>query len=100
MDTTRGWNRPEAEIGRHPGRCGKTRRKLVDGVVCPRCRSEAIYRYGKTASGRRRYLCQVCRRQFSLKPPGRLAAEERPACPVCAKPMHIYMREGGCMRFR
>jgi transposase-like protein len=76
------------------------KRKLVEGVRCPRCQSDAIYRYGKTVNGRKRYLCQVCRRQFSLKLPGRLEAGQRPACPVCGKPMHVYMRRGDCLRFR
>jgi ssDNA-binding Zn-finger/Zn-ribbon topoisomerase 1 len=100
MDIYSGWNASEATLTQRPQRHRKAKRKLVDGVFCPRCRSEAIYRYGKTVNGRKRYLCQVCRRQFSLKRPGRLEAEERPACPTCGKPMHVYMRKGCCIRFR
>jgi len=95
-----GWDRPESAKRPRMDRPGKAKRKLVNGVCCPRCRSDAIYRYGKTANGKRRYLCQVCRRQFSLKRPDRLRVQERPACPVCGKPMHIYMRHGGTIRFR
>ena len=76
------------------------KRKLIDGVFCPRCRADAIYRYGKTATGKKRYLCQVCHRQFSLKRGGRLGELERPGCPACGKPMHIYMRRGPTIRFR
>ena len=100
MDICSGWSRTDGAIGSQPGKHGRKRRKLVEGVWCPRCHSEAIYRYGKTASGRKRYLCQVCHRQFSLKPPGRLEAEERPACPACGKPMHVYMHKADCIRFR
>ena len=95
-----GLNQPESAMRPRPDRPRKAKRKLVDGVFCPRCRSDAIYRYGKTATGKKRYLCQVCRRQFSLKRSDRLGVPERPACPACGKPMHVYMRHGGTIRFR
>jgi len=95
-----GWNQPEKAMGSGPKRHRQVKHKLVDGVSCPRCQSDAIYRYGKTANGRKRYLCQVCRRQFSLKRPERLQDQERPTCPLCGKPMHIYMRKGDSIRFR
>jgi transposase-like protein len=75
-------------------------RKLIEGIHCPRCRSDAIYRYGCTANGKKRFLCQVCRRQFTLRGPGQLAPEERPSCPACGKPMHVYQRRGAWLRFR
>lgn len=78
----------------------ETRRKMISGVVCPRCASEAIYRYGRTVAGHKRYLCQVCRRQFTLAASIWLSAAERPACPACGKPMHVYMRLAGLTRFR
>jgi transposase-like protein len=99
-DSRIGWRQPDKAMGSGPKRYRKAKHKLVDGVSCPRCRSDAIYRYGKTANGRKRYLCQVCGRQFSLKRPERLQDHERPSCPVCGKPMHIYMRNGDSIRFR
>jgi len=95
-----GLNQPESAMRPRPDRPRKAKRKLVDGVYCPRCQADAIYRYGKTATGKKRYLCQVCRRQFSLKRSDRLGVPERPACPACGKPMHVYMRHGGAIRFR
>jgi transposase-like protein len=95
-----GRNPPVLAARPRPARSRKARRKLVEGVFCPRCRSDAIYRYGKTVSGKKRFLCQVCRRQFSLNRPGRLSVQERPACPACGRPMHVYMRHGGTFRFR
>lgn len=77
-----------------------TRRKMISGVVCPRCASEAIYRYGKNAAGHKRYLCQVCRRQFTQAARIWLSAAERPTCPACGKPMHVYMRTAALTRFR
>ena len=73
---------------------------MIEGVICPRCRSDAIYRFGKSASGRKRYLCQVCHRQFVMQRLDRVDARERPACPACGKSMHVYMRAGETIRFR
>jgi transposase-like protein len=78
----------------------RAKRKTVENVVCPRCLAEAIYRYGKSANGKKRYLCQVCGRQFVIGPPARLDVNERPACPACGKPMHVYMRNRELIRFR
>lgn len=77
-----------------------TKRRMISGVACPRCGAEAIYRYGRTKSGHKRYLCQVCRRQFTLNAPVWLNAAERPVCPACGRPMHVYMRERELTRFR
>jgi hypothetical protein len=99
-DIRNGLNQPESAMRPRPDRSRKAKRKLVDGVCCPRCRSDAIYRYGKTARGKKRYLCQVCRRQFSLKRSDRLGVSERPTCASCGKPMHVYMRTGDTIRFR
>lgn len=76
------------------------RRLAINGVCCPRCGSDALYRYGRTGRGDARCLCKVCGRQFSLRPAGRLAASARPACPACGRPMHVYMRGPGIVRFR
>jgi transposase-like protein len=95
-----GWTRLDGVIMPRPAGHRKAKRKLVTGVFCPRCRSDAIYRYGRTVNGRKRYLCQVCHRQFSLKRSGQLEASERPACPLCGKPMHVYMRQRKWTRFR
>ncbi|WP_373878670.1 IS1/IS1595 family N-terminal zinc-binding domain-containing protein [Desulforhabdus amnigena] len=69
------------------------------GVKCPRCGAETVYRYGKTKQGKQRYLCLACGLQFT---PGsrRVEPAERPVCPACGKPMHVYKRENGATRFR
>ena len=66
---------------------------------CPRCSSDALYKFGKTKNGKQRYRCQVCNRQFVLGK-SRLEVKKRPACPRCGKPMHIYMRADTFIRFR
>ena len=91
----------DMQSGRPKGqRAASPRRRTIEGVVCPRCASEAIYRYGRTKSGKKRFLCQACRRQFTLNPSVRLSPAERPACPACGEPMHVYMRESETIRFR
>jgi transposase-like protein len=95
-----GWKQPESPLRPTPQRHRKAKRKLIEGIFCPRCQSDAIYRYGKTASGRKRFLCQVCHRQFSLKRSGHPDVSERPTCPRCGKPMHVYQRTSEGIRFR
>ena len=66
---------------------------------CPRCGSDAIYKYGRTKNQKTRYLCLVCNRQFV---PGARRVEPivRPNCPACGKTMHVYMRGTKYNRFR
>jgi transposase-like protein len=66
---------------------------------CPRCNSDALYKFGKTKIGKQRYICQVCNRQFVLGKT-RVEVKNRPSCPKCGKPMHIYMRSDSFIRFR
>lgn len=66
---------------------------------CPACHSTVLYRYGKTASGKRRYLCVMCNRQF-VRNPSRQGVHRRPCCPNCGVAMHVYMREPDVIRFR
>jgi transposase-like protein len=37
-------------------------------IQCPQCRSDAIYRYGRTAGGKKRFICLICERQFVANP--------------------------------
>ncbi len=66
---------------------------------CPACSSEALYRYGHVHSGRQRYKCIVCGRQFLLGS-GRNELKNRPVCPSCGLSMHVYKRETNILRFR
>lgn len=72
----------------------------MDGTIqCPRCAADAVYAYGRLKSGKQRYLCLACNRQFVVerKYP---AVDRRPRCPLCKGKMHIYRRESGGIRFR
>jgi transposase-like protein len=68
-------------------------------VQCPRCKSDAIYKYGKVRGEKQRYICLVCKRQF-IENPSRRQVKNRPACPECGKWMHVYIREEQSIRFR
>jgi transposase-like protein len=68
-------------------------------ISCPVCNSEAVYKYGKTRSGRQRLQCLICGRQFSL---GAKKQEilGKPICNECGKHMNLYKIEGEVIRFR
>lgn len=71
-----------------------------DAIVCPSCSGGALNRYGRLKSGKQRYLCLVCGRQFVV-PSERVRLEKgRPDCPLCGRPMHVYAREASKIRFR
>jgi uncharacterized protein YbaR (Trm112 family) len=83
-----------------PAKDMKPSLKTEDWVICcPECRSEAVYRYGKTKAGKQRFLCLLCGRQFSFGSQ-KSDMKRRPACPVCKSPMHVYRREIGAVRLR
>jgi transposase-like protein len=74
------------------------RKKEIE-TKCPICESEALYKNGKTETGKQRFLCLLCGRQFS---PGarRKEIRNRPDCPNCGSPMHFYKREHLAVRLR
>jgi DNA-directed RNA polymerase subunit RPC12/RpoP len=68
-------------------------------LVCPSCGSQALNKNGRIKTGKQRYLCLVCGRQFVL-PSEKAAVPSRPGCPDCGKPMYVYARGPGFIRFR
>ncbi|HAM53467.1 MAG TPA: hypothetical protein DCP92_23265 [Nitrospiraceae bacterium] len=34
-------------------------------IKCPWCESEALYKYGKAWTGKQRFLCMMCGKQFT-----------------------------------
>ncbi len=68
-------------------------------VQCPNCDSDTLYRYGKSKTGKQRYLCLMCNRQFTSDA-ARRPAKNKPACPACGGVMHIYKREPNTLRYR
>jgi len=68
-------------------------------IQCPVCTSKAIYKYGKIKTGKQRYLCMICGKQFTIGG-RRTEIKDKPYCPECGKSMHLYKREGELIRFR
>jgi transposase-like protein len=75
------------------------RERIKANISCPNCQSDAVYRYGKAATGNQRFQCMMCSKQFTN---GSKVSEVtgKPACPECGKSMHIYKIEGDLIRFR
>ncbi|MBZ0154659.1 MAG: topoisomerase DNA-binding C4 zinc finger domain-containing protein [Alphaproteobacteria bacterium] len=69
------------------------------GVKCPFCDSEAVYRYGRAWTGKQRFLCLLCEKQFTVGS-GRVILRNKPPCPACGRAMHLYKREGEFLRLR
>ncbi len=67
-------------------------------IRCPSCDSDAVYKYGKAWTGRQRYLCLMCARQFTFGE--KIEIQHKPHCPVCGKRMHLYRKEDNILRFR
>ncbi|MGA2400171.1 MAG: IS1 family transposase [Syntrophobacteraceae bacterium] len=67
-------------------------------VKCPRCNSEAFYKYGKTRHGKQRFRCLLCGRQFGST--ARVEIRDRPLCRVCGQKMHVYKKDAGRIWFR
>jgi transposase-like protein len=68
-------------------------------IRCPFCNSNAFYRYGKIKTGKQRYLCIICGKQFSIGGK-RKEMFKKPGCPKCGSIMYVYRREGQIIRFR
>lgn len=68
-------------------------------IYCPFCSAGAVYRYGRIKTGKQRYLCMMCGRQF-LPGVERLGIKNRPFCYECGRLMHLYKKENGFLRFR
>jgi len=70
-----------------------------DQVKCPWCCSEALYKYGKARTGRQRFLCLMCGKQFT-DGARRALFKGKPDCPECGRHMYVYKSESGILRFR
>ena len=75
--------------------------KKAEGFVvgCPDCGNDALYRYGRIWTGRQRYVCLLCGRQFTLGST-RKEWKNKPTCPCCGKQMYFYHKGKDVIRFR
>lgn len=68
-------------------------------IRCPSCGSEALYRYGKSTTGKQKYKCLICSRQF-ITNAKRVQIVNKPICSICGKQMYLYKREANFIKFR
>jgi ssDNA-binding Zn-finger/Zn-ribbon topoisomerase 1 len=68
-------------------------------LQCPDCESPALYKYGKTRSGKQRFICLICGRQFTPDA-SRKEVKNKPLCHVCGGQMHLYKRNAAGLIFR
>jgi transposase-like protein len=72
---------------------------IENRVVCPVCKSFAVYKNGHARGGIQRYLCLLCNRQF-LPGHERVFPETRPACPRCSEEMYLFKKKEAYDVFR
>ena len=65
---------------------------IPPNVVCPRCFSKDLYRFGKDKDGYQKYQCKQCKRQFAPDNPPNNSRRKRkyPGCPVCGKASFLH----------
>ncbi|KGG79396.1 integrase, partial [Caloranaerobacter azorensis H53214] len=68
-------------------------------IVCPRCFSNELYRFGKDKNGYQKYQCKICKRQFipDAKP---RKLKGYPRCPKCGKGTFIHHNYKYYVQFR
>lgn len=62
---------------------------IIPKVLCPRCQSSKIYKFGKDPSGHQKYQCRDCKRQFTLMP-SNVVRKNYPKCPLCGKASFLH----------
>lgn len=64
---------------------------IIPNLVCPKCFSKHLYRFGKDPDGNQKYQCQQCHRQFTLEHPDYIQSRKKyPRCPVCGKASFLH----------
>jgi transposase-like protein len=74
-------------------------KNCIEEIVCPKCGSNAIYKYGRSSNRKQRYLCLICDRQFTADSSWS-KDKNRPRCPLCGKSMHVYRKYAHAVRYR
>lgn len=68
-------------------------------IVCPRCFSSDIYKFGKYKNGFQKYQCKHCGRQFVWEKSSKIS-KGYPKCPICHKPTYIWHRYDTYINFK
>ncbi|MCX7988297.1 MAG: hypothetical protein N2647_02515 [Thermodesulfovibrio sp.] len=74
--------------------------EISKDIFCPHCGTDAIYKYGKTNTGKQRYMCLICKKQFTENSIEKIKSEV--ICELCGNKMYLYMKDEnkGLIRFR
>jgi len=61
-------------------------------VICPRCFSDDLYKFGFDENGNQKYQCKECKRQFAPETLEQRTPKERkyPSCPQCSKSTFLH----------
>ena len=58
-------------------------------ICCPECFSKSLYKYGKDKTGKQKYQCKTCHRQFTKDS----SAKQKlncPKCPICGAGTYLH----------
>ncbi len=75
----------------------------MDKIVCPKCLSKDIYRYGREKhSGLQKYQCKHCKTQFVPNRPLRPKSKTNnySNCPICGSKLHLRKRNKNSIQLR
>lgn len=62
----------------------------INNILCPRCFSNNLYRFGKNKLGHQKYQCKQCARQFSPDSNPNKNKRPYPKCPVCNSGTYLH----------
>lgn len=65
---------------------------MINNIICPKCFSKDLYRYGKDKDGFQKYQCKShsCLHQFTPAKPKKIPSSKYPKCPVCGASTYLH----------
>ena len=65
---------------------------MINNIICPKCFSKDLYRYGKNKHGFQKYQCKShrCLHQFTPDKPKKIPSSKYPKCPVCGASTYLH----------
>jgi len=59
-------------------------------VICPKCNSQKLYKFGKDKFGNQKYQCRICKHQFVPAHISSIRQHKYPFCPACSKASFLH----------
>lgn len=70
-------------------------------LLCPRCFSSSLYKYGRDKYGAQKYLCRDCKHQFTTaKHSPKTSKSTYPRCPICGHATFAWHRYDTYIHFK